>query len=299
MTKKILAGVLASVSLLSLSATAFASSSSDSDSGSSSSGPALTGTVSGAVDANGISYDVSAGLSFGEVDCVVPSAAAFAQTGAVVVNPYGAAISTTLADGSTKVNNTSFVASKVFNITNNDTENGLKVLAAVSVKKATGLVIVDGEATEPLGWDVAKDKAGVTIDRSKEFSTTYNPLISYDKISIKYKDDKVTIDTATGGAQSLKQAMNTAVYLVGGTASAKAVAENTGTSNTRVNFAAKGTNTKTLLELGEKGGTGKDEGFFTVKGDLNPTINTEQYAWGKENLSLSIVLKLIPVVPTT
>lgn len=296
--KKILAGVLAAASMLSVSATAFADD------------PVpTTSAVQGAAPAAGISYDVSADVSYGSVDCVLPATSLLAKT-SVVVNPYGAAVKTPdeTDPDTTIATNTNFIASPYYTIKNNDKESGLKVIATVSVKKATGLVIVDGKAKMPVGWDVAKDKSGTAIDRAAEGYTTYNPLVSYDKVAVKYKDDKVTVDTATGGAKSAKQAMNTAVWLVGGTTLAdiaEGEAKYADTTNDvpaigdtfRVDFAAKGTTGGTIVWLDKAASASNPKvGYFTVMGDLNPEIDRENYSWGKENLSLSIVLKLVPTV---
>lgn len=292
MTKKILAGVLAAASILSVSAVASAADTSI---------ETATYSDTSQPPTNGVSYDVSADVTYGTVNCVVPAASAM-KAGSVFVNPYGAAITTTIDN--VKINNTNFIASQVYTVTNNDTDNGLKVIATASVKKVTGLVIVDGKAKAPAGWDVAVDKSGNSVrvnpvDEADQpiytYGDTWNPLVSYDKITLTYKDkEKTEIDKAVGGAVSAKQTMNTAVRLVGGTTAAD-VAKGTGSA---IDIAAKGTTGGTLLELDNKTGT-NPKGYFTVVGELNPAIDTESYAWGKENLQLSIVLKLIPVANET
>lgn len=286
--KKILAGVLAAASILSVSATAFADDTTQT----------FTGTSQ--PPANGVSYDVSADVSYGTVDCILPAASVLAKS-SVVVNPYGAAVKSEKKDA-TKLTNTSFIASPYYMVLNNDTEGGLKVIATASVKKATGLVIVDGKAKAPDGWTTVTGKN----------ADDYNPLVSYDKLSLKYTDkEKTVIDTenSKGGGESAKQAMNTAVWLVGGTDTdviALGEAKYADTSEDpvpaagdtfRVDLAAKGTTGGTLMWLGKATNTSTPaEGYFTVMGDLNPNIDKEGYSWGKENLSLSIVLKLVPTV---
>lgn len=301
MSKKILAGILAAASILSVSAVASADDT------------AKTTTFAGDSQpgAKGVEYGVDAVVSYGSVDCVLPATSVLAKN-SVVVNPYGAAVKAKDAGASVPAN-TSFIASPYYKIENNDADNGLKVIATVSVKKATGLVIVDGrQADPPLGWDIAVDKTGTKIDREKEevnkkkFSD-FNPLLSYDKITLTYRKGEAktpeNIEKAVGGALATKQAMNTSVYLVGGTNTdmIKAGEENVADKNVlastdtfRVDFAAKGTTGGTLLYLNKKGGT-KAAGYFTTMGDLNPAIDKDTYSWGKEALSLSIVLKLIPV----
>lgn len=291
MSKKILASILAAASILSVSAVASAEEAPKTQ----------TFTGESQPDPNGVSYGVDAIVSYGTVDCVLPAATVLAKN-SVVVNPYGAAFTTTIKG--TDVNNTNFIASPVYTINNNDTKNGLKVIANVSVKKATGLVIVDGKAKAPEGWAVAVDKNGDSVrvnpkDEADQpiydYGETWNPLVSYDKITLTYKDKtKTELDKAVGGAVSTKQAMNTSISLVGGTDAGEVVK---GTGN-RVDFAAKGVTGGTLLEMDKKGGTNAD-GYFTVVGDLNPAIDKENYSWGKETLSLSIVLKLIPVAEET
>ncbi|MDE6728058.1 MAG: hypothetical protein K2J80_09005 [Oscillospiraceae bacterium] len=297
MSKKILAGILAAASILSVSATAFAADES---------AAATESTTSGAASANGFSYDVSADVSLGSVNVTLPTAAAFKGDTAVVVNPYGAAVKSKDAKNNDVVN-TSFIASPAYAVKNNDVDGGLKVIANVSVKKATGLVIVDGDATKPTGWDEAVDKAGDSVrvnakddegNDLNDFGTVFNPLVSYDKITLTYnKEDKTQLEKAVGGAVSAKQANNTAIKLVGAVDSADLnAATPSGTVNT-VKFLPKGANGGTLLELGKAdNATTPAVGYFTVKGEFNPAVDKESYAWGKENLSLNIVLKVIPTV---
>lgn len=301
MSKKILAGILAAASILSVSAVASAEDTSKTTTFAGDSQP----------DAKGVEYGVNAVVSYGSVDCVLPATSVL-EKNSVVVNPYGAAVKDKDADASVPAN-TRFIASPYYKIENNDANNGLKVIATVSVKSATGLVIVDGQADPPIGWKTAEDKTGTKIDRSKEevnkkkFSD-FDPLLSYDKIALTYKKGEAktpeNLEKAVGGALATKQAMNTSVYLVGGTDTSKIklgkenVADKndlTSADTFRVDFAAKGTTGGTLLYLDKKGGT-KNAGYFTTMGDLNPAIDKDNYSWGKEALSLSIVLKLIPVV---
>ena len=297
MSKKILASVLAAASILSISAVASATGGDT---------PATESTINGQASANGTSYDVSADVSLGTVNVTLPTAEAFKGETAIVVNPYGAAVKSKDAKNNDVIN-TSFVASPAYAVKNNDDEGGLKVIATVSVKKATGLVIVDGDAEKPTGWDEAVDKNGDSVrvnpkdsedNDLNDFGTVYNPLVSYDKITLTYnKEDKTKLEKAVGGAVSTKQTNNTAIKLVGANDAADLnAASPSGTVNT-VKFLPKGTNGGTLLELGKADNASTPAvGYFTVKGEFNPAVDVESYAWGKENLSLNIVLKVIPTV---
>lgn len=271
MSKKILASLLAVASILSVSAVAFAT---DSDASEASSAPATTKAYDPTAGAN---YTVTAPVSYGTVDATVP-----VDLNSIVVNPYRAAIKTTLDDSSV-VKNNAFVASKVYEVKNNSTEanDGIKVMATTSVTKATGLVVVDGTATTPDGWAAAGNTG------------TWNPLYTYDKITAKKQTDGSY--TYTGGALSTKQGNNVAIKLVGSTVAAANVVDSTKTTNSTVWFKAKGTNT------GELGTAAEDSSvWFTVSGELSDKAPCadEGYAWAKENLALSIVLKVVPADTT-
>lgn len=269
MSKKILAGILAAASILSVSATAFA------DSGDASSAPATTK----AYDPNGATYTVSAPVSYGTVDATVP-----VDLNSIVINPYNAAVKTD------NVKNKAFVASKVYEVKNNatDTNDGIKVMATTQVSKATGLVVVDANGEMPVGWDVATVSATDTT-LVHPSGDTWNKLYTYDKITAK-TDKTSGVTTYTGGGLSTKQGNNVAINLVGNTDKTKVVT--TDASNKLVAFKAKGANTD---ELGSTTTTDKSV-FFTVVGEVSdkaPCMD-KSYAWGKENLSLSIVLKVVP-----
>lgn len=269
MSKKILAGILAAASILSVSATAFA------DSGEASSAPATTK----AYDPNGATYTVSAPVSYGTVEATVPI-----DLNSIIINPYYAAVKTD------DVKNKAFVASKVYEVKNNSTDSsdGIKVMATTQVSKVTGLVVVDADAEMPVGWDVATVSA--TDNTLVNDGQTWNKMYTYDKITAK--TDKATgVTTYTGGKYSAKQGNNVAINLVGNLDKDKAVdPEDSGSK--KVAFKAKGANTD---ELGSTT-TAKKSVFFTVVGEVSdkaPCMD-KSYAWGKENLSLSIVLKVVP-----
>lgn len=282
MSKKILAGVLAAASILSVSAVASAAETSN-----------FTG------GANGPSYSITAPVDYGTVDVTVP-----AKMDGVVVNPYHAAIKTGAANK--EVKNKNFVASPVFEIKNNATAAGdaIEVWATTSVTKATGLVVVNADATMPEGWDTATVSATDTT-LVHPAGDNWNPLYTYDKITAK-TDKTSGVTTYTGGKLSAKQGNNVAINVVGiaGTSSAaNAMSEtkaadlvdpNTTETLNVVAFHAKGTNTGSL------GIADKDESvFYTVCGelsDLAPATDAS-YAWGKESLSLSVVLKIVPTDP--
>lgn len=305
MSKKILAGILAAASMLSVSAVAFAA---DSDASDASSAAATTQDVSGAAPATGVSYGVDAIVSYGTVDAVLPATSLLAKN-SVVVNPYGAAVKTYEDDGTTLVaTNTNFIASPYYKVENNDTEGGLKVIATVSVKKATGLVIKQKYADAVAAGVKGADAVGASTNA--EVCTDWDPLVDF--AAIKTTTDKTdpknpVINYASGGEKLdvAKQKMNTAIWLVGGTSVTDieagvekfAVAGKPKAGDTFVvDFAPKGENGGTLIWLG-KAATGTPKvGYFTTMGELNPEIDKENYAWGKEALSLSIVLKLVPTV---
>ena len=302
MSKKILASVLAAASILSISAVASATGGDTT--------PATESTINGQASADGTSYDVSADVSLGTVNVTLPTAEAFKGETAIVVNPYGAAVKSKDEDNN-DIANTSFVASPAYAIKNNDKDGGLKVIATVSVKKATGLVIVDPDTEAPLGWATGTLKDGTTPSRVKPegaeagdyaWYDTYDPLVSYDKVTVTYKkgEEKIeaNIETTVGGGVSTKQTNNTAIKLVGAKDASKLndPAATSADVNT-VKFLPKGTNGGTLLELGKATNDSTPAvGYFTVKGEFNPAVDVESYAWGKENLSLNIVLKVIPTV---
>lgn len=266
MSKKILAGVLAAASILSMSVVASAESSS---------APATTK----AYDPAGATYTITAPVSYGTVDATVP-----VDLNSIVINPYLAAVKTDT------VKNKAFVASKVYEVKNNatDTNDGIKVMATTQVSKATGLVVVDADGTMPVGWDVATVSATDTT-LVHPAGDNWNPLYTYDKITAK-TDKTAGTTTYTGGALSTKQGNNVAINLVGNTDKTKVVASDS--SNKLVAFKAKGANTD---ELGSTTTTEKSV-YFTVVGEISDKApcQDKSYAWGKENLSLSIVLKVVP-----
>lgn len=142
--KKILAGVLAAASMLSVSAVAFAA---DNE----------TNLTTGAH-----TYEVTAAFSAGTVDVTLPTE----LDGSIFFNPYGSPVKT----GS--VSNTGAVASPVYTIKNNDGTDGIKVMVTPSVVTATGLTVVDPRATNanitnynPL---VTYDKNGDPVDAAKQ-----------------------------------------------------------------------------------------------------------------------------------
>lgn len=301
MSKKILAGILAAASMLSVSAVAFAA---DSDASDASSAAATTQDISGAAPATGVSYGVDAIVSYGTVDAVLPATTLMAKN-SVVVNPYGAAVKTEKEDGSgTLATNTSFIASPYYTVKNNDEEGGLKVIATVSVKKATGLVIKQNFADAVTAGVKGADATGAN---TADVVANWDPLVDF--TAIKTATDKTTkeVSYVSGGdkVEAAKQKMNTAIYLVGGTKTAdiakgqakKAGAEFAAGDTFRVDFAPKGETGGTLIWLAPADdATTPAVGYFTAMGDLNPEIDKENYAWGKEALSLSIVLKLVPTV---
>lgn len=268
MSKKILASILAVASILSVSAVASAAESSETS----------VAATTKAYDPNGASYSISAPVSYGTVDATVP-----VDLNSIVINPYLAAVKTD------NVKNKAFVASKVYEVKNNatDTNDGIKVMATTSVAKATGLVVVDADGEMPVGWDTATVSA--TDTTVVNAGQTWNKLYTYDKITAK-TDKTSGTTTYTGGKFSAKQGNNVAINLVGNTDKTKVVT--TDASNKLVAFKAKGANTD---ELGSTTTTDKSV-FFTVVGEVSDKApcQDKSYAWGKENLSLSIVLKVVP-----
>lgn len=295
MNKKILSGVLAAASMLSVSMAASAASTS-SDASSSTSSAATSETYSG-----GKTYNVSAKVDYGTVDVTVPVA-----LNNVIINPYGAAVKTELADG-TKIGNRSAIASEVYTVHNNDATDGIKVMASVSVTKATGVVIKDMslDKTSVKGYNT-DDTKGITTGCAALDS--FNPLVDYTAIKTATDKDTKKVSYVSGGdvAASTAQKKNFAirVYGIAGadgdeatvlptykTDAKTGVVTKTAPKNTKViNFLPKGVTTDTL-------GTAdaSQNVFFTLDGDMNPEIGADA-TWGTEALSLSIVLKVLPVV---
>lgn len=293
MSKKILAGILAAASILSISAVASADESTTSFKG----------------GAQGPNYNITAPVSYGTVDVTVPT-----TMESVIVNPYYAAVATKLADSDTGAKNKNFIASKVYEVVNNKTDEGIEVYATTSVSKATSLVVVDADATQPAGWATATVSATDTtvVNAGK----TWNMLYTYDKITAK--TDKTSGATSyTGGGMSTKQGNNVAIWAVGkaGTKSTASALGTTGTDvcldlrvdgttgelpkiedkATGVNvvaFHAKGTNTGSLGKA-----NANESVFYTIVGQLSDKAPAAaaDYAWGKENLSLNVALKIVPV----
>ncbi len=284
MSKKILSGVLAAATMLSLSTSAFAAG------GSTPATPEPTTVKYDSTTGTGASYTVTANVSYGTVDVTIPKA-----LNGVIINPYGAAVKTTLSDGTTTVASKSAIASEVYEIKNNDATDGIKVIATVAVTKASNLKVVDGTATMPTGWDTAVDAKDSTVVVNQ--GKTFNPLVSYDKITAK-TDKTSGTTTYTGGGESAKQTKNVALRLIGANDAEKAViAFNKGVKQTMdktakaVEFAPKG---NTTGELGTAEASGSV--FFSVDGDINPNLPADTEWTAKDSLSLSVVLKVLPVV---
>lgn len=290
MNKKILSGVLAAASMLSFSVAASAAAT-----------PPATPAPTTESYSGGKTYNVSAIVSYGTVDVTVPVA-----LNNVIINPYGAAVQTTLADGTTKIANRSAIASEVYTIKNNDATDGIKVMATVSVTKATGVVVKDMSLTA--ASVKGNDAVGANVC---DAVANFNPLVDYTAITtvVDKTDPTNPVTTYSKGgdkaaASAQKKNIAVRVYgIAGGDADAGTVLPTYKTNNTTgavtktapknasvINFLPKGAVTDTL---------GKAEAsqnvFFTLDGDLNPELGNDA-AWGTENLTLSIVLKVLPVV---
>ena len=282
MSKKILASILAAASILSVSAAAFAEDEAES---------ATKDITSG-----NLTYDVGAKVSLGTIDVTVPT-----KLDGIILNPYGAGVKTTTADGKKAVNKGA-VASPVYEIKNNSTEDGILVMATTAVKKATGVVVIDADLLDaenkPEGWDDA-----VTVDPTTKAPTsdkvndglTWSALTNYDKINLAAKyTDKETKEVTTyvsGGGVSAKQNKNFAVWLSSADAVADAPVADYDPEKC-VKFAPKGNTTDTLIAEVAKG----KSGFFTVNGALNPNLPKDtEWDETKEGLDLTIVLKILPL----
>lgn len=279
MSKKILAGILAAASILSVSAVAFAEE------------EAATKNIT----SGNLSYDVGAKVSLGTIDVTVPS-----KLDGIILNPYGAGVKTTI--DTKKAVNKGAVAAPVYEIKNNSTEDGILVMATTAVKKATGVVVIDADlmdpANEPEGWAQAVKvdaKTKAPTDEKVNNGLTWSALTNYDKINLtaKYtdKETKEVTEYISGGAVSTKQNKNFAVWLSAADGVTDAPAA-TYDSSKHIKFAPKGKTTDTLIEEVAK----TKSGFFTVNGALNPNLPKDtEWDETKEGLDLTIVLKILPL----
>lgn len=259
MSKKILAGVLAAASILSVSAVASAAETSKSNKG---------------------TYTVTAGVTEGEVDVTLPAADDVAK--GVFLNPYHTAVK------SDTNKNKSGVASKVFKITNNDSTDSIKVMATVSVSRATGVVVKDMRLnkTSVKGNDATGADACDAVG-------SFNPLVDY--TAIKTLTDKETkeVSYVSGGnkVEGAKQKKNVGIWLVGADDAAGVVNKpyNPDATTGQVVFPPKGTNSGELIASIAASGAG----YFAVNGEVNLDY-TGEWDTAKDTVGLTIIIKCMP-----
>lgn len=267
MSKKILAGVLAAASILSVSAVA-----------------------SAADDAkvNNATYTVTAGVTEGEVDVTLPEKTDIEK--GIFLNPYKTAVKT----DSNK--NTSEIASKIFTVKNNDADDPIKVMATVSITKASGVVVKDMAAKSE---DVkGADSVGADSADECEVLSAWNPLVDYTAIKTKTvtNDDKTkTVEYVSGGAkvEAAKQKKNVGLWLSGSTTKTAVINTTFDPEATtgQVGFLPKGTKTGELIA----NVPATQDGYFAVNGAINPEFEGE-WTMGKDTLGMTIIIKCMPTV---
>lgn len=263
MSKKILAGILAAASILSVSAVASAE----------------------AAKPNNATYTVTAGVTEGEVDVTLPEKTDIEK--GIFLNPYKTAVKT----DSNK--NTSEIASKIFEITNNDAADPIKVMATVSVTKASGVVVKDMYA----GSDSFKGADSVGAGDA-EVVTDWNPLVDFNAIKTKTvtnEDKTKTVEYVSGGekADGAKQKKNIGLWLSGSTTATAVINTDFDPEATtgQVAFLPKGTKTGELIA----NVPATQKGYFAVNGKINPAFEGE-WTMGKDSLGMTIIIKCMPTV---
>lgn len=304
MTKKILAGVLAAASVLSVSSVASATTRDDT-------ATKTYGTGTG--QANG-QYSVQMNVTYGDVTAEIPDTTAFNKA---FINPYGATVKTLDSTNAVVAKNNSPVASGVFAVKNLDTEEGLKVNAKTKVIKATGVVVKNASTGAPFGWN---EVSPVSADG-------YDYLTDYDKLTLKNSEGKAVkatdgtsaIDTSksTGGGVAAKQGKNIGMWLVGGI---KAT-ELDGAGGKKVNlvsdkygdvaadkadwkYVAFDTKLETsgeLMIIAKAAGTPAspvaEVGYFMLGGELSKMAK-DNVDDAKDTVTFNVAFKLSPVAPT-
>lgn len=303
MSKKILAGVLAAASILSVSSVASAETTKGGD------------TKVTETNQNTVSYVVDMTVTYGTVSAEIPDTSTFNKA---FLNPYGATVKTIETEVDDKdtddkeddettttviAKNNSEVASGVFFIKNLDEEEKLRVVAKTKITKATGVVVKNPTATAPFGW------AQVSPDKDKP----YDYLTDYDKLTLKNGDGKgvketdgiSAIDTtkSTGGAVSAKQGKNIGMWLVGGIKASELKTGETANNlecnvwNDKTNHAAwnwvefdpKTETTGDLMTI-----AASDTGYFMLGGQLSEVAKSS-IDDTKDSVKFTVVFKLSPV----
>lgn len=301
MSKKILAGVLAAASILSMSAVASAATPTTKD-------------IATEEYKKGTTYNVGIEVTYGEVSAEVPTTTDF---GKAYLNPYNATVKTKITEGTgdaavttVVAKNNSYVASGVYAIKNLDEEEGLLVTATTKITKATGVVIKNPSATAPWGW------AKVTGNDAGD----WDYLTDYDKLTLKdsagkgvteTKNELTDIDSekSTGGAASAKQGKNVGMWLVGGMTETDFV-DGTDVKNFKSNkygededlgyvaFDPKTETTGELMTVAKKAGSNPTVGYFTIGGEMS-AATAKLIDEAKDKVTFTVVFKLTPVAPTT